>query len=247
MKKRIQTRYLHLLLNDAIKEKKTDINSLTNETLNLKKDVSTETTWMKFKLICFSINRLLRQDNNETVRRHQKKLSTLIHLKRTAECLTDNPNETILNLTGQTLTDDQLEVLKLGLQYGLATRPNHLEIMSVAEDIWDQVSRLDGFKEGRYVQDKVKNSLRSFTYNYIDLDLKELNLDSKRIRLLRNLNTDFAILKPDKGNSIVLMKQSDYVNSVISLFTGSSKFKKIMSDPTPNKTFFITKIPFYST
>ena len=119
--------------------------------------------------------------------------------------------------------------------------------MSVAEDIWDQVSHLDVFKEGCYVQGKVKNSLRSFTYNYIDLDLKELNLDSKRIRLLRNLNTDFAILKPDKGNSIVLMKQSDYVNSVISLFTGSSKFKKIMSDPTPNKTFFITKIPFYST
>ena len=94
--------------------------------------------------------------------------------------------------------------------------------MSVAEDIWDQVSRLDVLKEGRYVQDKVKNSLRSFTYNYIDLDLKEFNLDGKRIGLLRNLNTNFAILKPDKGNGIVLMKRSGYVNSVsceLPLFT----------------------------
>ena len=44
-----------------------------------------------------AISRLLRQDNNETIRRYQKKLSTLIHLKRTAKCLTDNPNETKLN------------------------------------------------------------------------------------------------------------------------------------------------------
>ena len=64
-----------------------------------------------------------------------------------------------------------MEVLKLGLRHGLATRPNNFEIMSVAEDVWDQVSKLNNFKEGRYVQDKVKNSLRSFTYNYIDLDL----------------------------------------------------------------------------
>ena len=49
-------------------------------------------------------------------------------------------------------------------------------MMSVAEDVWDQVSRLDNFKEGRYVQDKVKNSLCSFTYNYIDFDLKEFKL-----------------------------------------------------------------------
>ena len=47
--------------------------------------------------------------------------------------------------------------------------------MAVAEDVWDQLSRPDMFKEGRHVQDKVKNSLRSFTYNYIDLDLKQFN------------------------------------------------------------------------
>ena len=51
----------------------------------------------------------------------------------------------------------------------MATRLNQLEIMAVAEDVWRQASRLDIFKQGRYVQDKIKNYLRSFTYNYIDL------------------------------------------------------------------------------
>ena len=57
--------------------------------------------------------------------------------------ITDNPNETIVNLTNHSLSSDELEVLKLGLRYGLATRPNQLEIMAVAEDVWRQISRLD--------------------------------------------------------------------------------------------------------
>ena len=73
-----------------------------------------------------------------------------------------------------------MDVLKLGVRYGLATCPNHFEIMSVTEDVWDQVSRLSNFGGGRYVQDKVKNSLCSFTYNYIDLDLKELKLSKSQ-------------------------------------------------------------------
>ena len=73
-----------------------------------------------------------------------------------------------------------MDVLKLGVRYGLAIRPNHFKIMSVTEDVWDQVSRHGNFKKGRYVQDKVKNSLCSFTYNYIDLDLKELKLSKSQ-------------------------------------------------------------------
>ena len=121
-------------------------------------------------------------------------------LKRTSDGITENPNETIVNLTNYSLSSDELDVLKLGLRYGLATRPNQLEIMAMAEDVWRQVSRLDIFKEGRYVQDKIKNFLRSFPYNYIDLDLKEFKLWCKKINILNKLTEIFAILKPDKGN-----------------------------------------------
>ena len=104
--------------------------------------------------------------------------------------------------------------------------------MAVAEDVWGQVSRLDIFKEGRYVQDKIKNSLRSFTYNYIDLDLKEFKLGHKKINILNKLTATFGILKPDKGNGIVLINHSDYITSIKSLFSDSSKFNKLDHDPT---------------
>ena len=87
--------------------------------------------------------------------------------------------------------------------------------------VWRQISRLDIFKQGRYVQDKIKNSLRSFTYNYIDLDLKEFRLGRKKIDILNKLTERFAILKPDKGNGIVLLNRYDYVTSVKSIFSDS--------------------------
>ena len=101
--------------------------------------------------------------------------------------------------------------------------------MAVAEDVWRQISRLDIFKQGRYVQVKIKNSLRSFTYNYIEFDFR---LGRKKIDILNKLTERFAILKPDKGNGIVLLNRYDYVTSFKSIFSDSSKFKKLDSDPT---------------
>ena len=49
--------------------------------------------------------------------------------------------------------------------------------MAVSEDLWERISKLDLFKDGRHVQDKIKNSLRSFAFNfieYVDLKLKYL-------------------------------------------------------------------------
>ena len=84
-------------------------------------------------------------------------------MKTIIEKLESNPNKVIINFFGQDLTSEQIEVLKLGLRHGLATRPN--SPVAVSEDLFDQLDRLNCWKERFFVQDKVKNSLRSFTYN----------------------------------------------------------------------------------
>ena len=104
-----------------------------------------------------------------------------------------------------------------------------IEMISISEDLWDQINKLDQFKDGSYIKDRLKNSLRSFTYNYIDLDL-QFHIDNKRIRILRSLNTKFAILKPNKGSGIVILKRSDYIDSLYSLFNDPTKFKRIPHD-----------------
>ena len=76
----------------------------------------------------------------------------------------------------------------------------------------NQISRQDILKEGRHTQDQIKNSLHSLTYSYIDLDIKQFSLDRKKITILNSLTATYALLKPDKGNGIVLMKRSDYMS-----------------------------------
>ena len=108
-------------------------------------------------------------------------------------------------------------------------------MMTISEDIWDQVNRLNAWKEGFFTKDKVKNSLRSFTFNYLDLDLKQYFIDRKKIRVLSAMTKNLSILKPDKGNGMVVLQRSDYVNSVTSLYTNSSRFKQLSSDPTSSR------------
>jgi hypothetical protein len=59
--------------------------------------------------------------------------------------------------------------------------------------------------------------------------------ERKSEHLLTELSKDLSILKPDKGNGIVVMKRSDYLSSVTSLFSDSSRFKLLDTDPTPTR------------
>ena len=221
-KKKRRQKFHKLLLNEGINEKNTDINYLRNKTAQLKTAIFQNTTWMKAQLIVFSVNRLLRLEKTQVKRCHAKKLEALLHTKTVAEKLESNPNKVIINLSGEELT----------LRHRLATRPNNLEMMAVSEDLFDQLDRLNCWKEGFFVQDKVKNSLRSFTYNCLDLDLKEYFTDRKRIRTLASMSKTLWILKPDKGNGVVILKRSDYVNSLNSIFNNPSKFSRLNNDPT---------------
>ena len=53
-------------------------------------------------------------------------------LLKTIDGLQDNPSETVLNLYGQELSDEQI---KLGLRHVLATRPINLEMTSLEDNL----------------------------------------------------------------------------------------------------------------
>lgn len=67
-RKKKQHRFHKLLLNDAINERNTDILRLRKTTCEQKAailDILQTTTWMKAKLIIFSVNRLMCQENKK--------------------------------------------------------------------------------------------------------------------------------------------------------------------------------------
>ena len=60
---------------------------------------------------------------------------------------------------------------------------------------------------------------RKYAQNGLDLHFKELR-------------SKYAILKPDKGNGVVLINLNDYILSMTQLFSDMNKFTKVHFDST---------------
>ena len=57
--------------------------------------------------------------------------------------------------------------------------------------------------------------------------------DKKKLEIIKDLRKELVILKPDKGNGIVLIGTNDYYTAIKNLLSDESKFKEIHDDPTP--------------
>ena len=122
--------------------------------------------------------------------------------------------------------------LNFGLKHGLLLRPKEPEIIAVMEVVWNQISRQDILKDNHISKSRVQTALRAFTYNYLEIESRDYELDQKKIRVIRNLKERFAILKPDKGQGVVLLSKDTYTNTVERIFKDKTKFKMLKHDPT---------------
>ena len=181
---------------------------------------------MKYHSILFSINRLQSQKTQLIELRHQKKHDNLIIEKRLCDCTqrNPNPNKTITNLTNITLTQDEISVLKLGLKHGVLLRPKEPEMIAIAENVWKQIEKHNILKDNHISKVRAQTALQSFSYNCLDLDIKQYISINKMIKVLQNIKEKCLILKPDKGQEIVLIDKTDYYNSMERLCYDTSKF-----------------------
>ena len=81
-------------------------------------------------------------------------------------------------------------------------------------------------------KERLKTALRAFTYSYVDVFDKQFLHDKNKTKVLKQLWQDCVILKPDKGNGIILISKTEYNLVMKMLFPDRSKFKPIQKDPT---------------
>ena len=111
-------------------------------------------------------------------------------------------------------------------------KPKDNEIFAVAKDTYDQIDKKGLCKENEISIQRLKNSLRPFTFNILDIDDKNVYSDFMKLKVIKNLRKDVAILKLGKENGVVLINNVDYYQSLEHLFTGQTKFKQIEKDTT---------------
>ena len=58
--------------------------------------------------------------------------------------------------------------------------------------------------------------------------------DIKTHKILKNLhkNNNIVILKPDKGNGVVVLNSTDYIEGILSIINVTHEFKELDNDPT---------------
>ena len=121
-------------------------------------------------------------------------------------------------------------VLKLGLKHGILIRIKESEIVVIMEDLYEQIVRQDPLKKDNISKYCIQTAFSSFTY--LNLKLKNYGLNQNKMKILRNLKDRCMILKPDKGQGIVLINKSDYYNSIEQLISDKSRFEVVNEDPT---------------
>ena len=143
-----------------------------------------------------------------------------------------NPNQLVTNLANFELSVDEVSVLRLGLKHCLLVRPKEPEMIAIVEDVWNQIIQRNALKDKHFAKHRVQTALKSFTYSYLDLDSKQFLNDQKHFNTIRQLRNKCMILKPDKGQGVVLIDKIDYYNSMERIFNDKTKFKVVNNDPT---------------
>ena len=211
---------------EAITSESCNNNMLTRKTNSFNQRGS------KYHSILFSINRLQSKKTHLIELRHQEKHDNLIIEKRLCDCTQRNPNEIIKNLTNIALTQDKISVLELALKHGVLLRPKNSDMITIAENVWEQIENHNILKDNHISKVRAQTALKSFTYNCFDLDIKHYISDNKMIKVLQNIKEKCLILKPDKGQGIVLIDKTGYYNSMECLFNDTRKFTLLQEDPT---------------
>ena len=225
-------KYYRRNLNDALNKQCKELNKLLTENYNLKLNLVNCTTWMKAELILFSVKQLQSNCCKTVLARHEKKLDALIINKRTHDGVNNNPNSIITNLLNVELNEEEICVLKVGLKHGLLIRPRESEMIVIMQDVYDQILKQNIFKDDHIYRHRAQTALKAFTYNCVDLDVKQLFKDRKKIKALKNLRDRCMILKPEKGQGIVLINKAHYYQSLEQLFGDRNKFQVLDHDPT---------------
>ena len=96
----------------------------------------------------------------------------------------------------------------------------HRNFVFDCADIWDQIKNAKVIKNDLSDQ-WIKIALCAFTFNYIDVDEKQIGIDGKQLKLLKKVRKKTTILKPDKGQGLLLSNHKDYTNCVEMFVTWS--------------------------
>ena len=85
------------------------------------------------------------------------------------------------------------------------------------------------------LQSNEQKQLTCLRFQCLDFDNPRIRTDNRKIKCIKDILEDNVILKPDKGEGVVIISRSDYTTSMETLFSNRKRFRVIKEDPTPTR------------
>ena len=137
---------------------------------------------MKGKVLRYTIDNVIEKMEKQVSIKHEKKMQALKREKSTIDGLTPNPNVIVTNLSDRTLSNDEYEILAYGLNHGLHKRPKENDVLASSESVFKQLTKLNVLKENRYSIERVKVTLKAFSFSLLDLEDCRIFKDERSIK-----------------------------------------------------------------
>lgn len=163
---------------------------------------------------------------------HQKKLINLGF----NEITHPNHSDVVFNFSNRQLTELECTTLAVGLNYNLVPpKPKAADYYTSFELLSENLNKCSFYNPTNERTSQFRLSLKSLafdSFNLIHTQKIPHNLSSSQINSLKLLSQDksIVILKPDKGNGVVVINKTEYVTKMDQILQ-TNKFIKVHEDP----------------
>ena len=222
--------WLFDLLNHEIKSQKKKLSRCIREYESALDSLKSCVSWFDFKCLSTLIGSNTDKKLIGVRNTHKRKLLNLgIDTSKKV-----NPNNVIFNLSSRNFTKDEMELLSLGMDFGLSgSRLKFEHFFLDFERLCTNIGHIEN-KYGDESLASIRNRISAVARNAYQKASRDRvnNPDRVRLEMLKKLKEDKNIIfaKPDKGRGIVILDRVDYVSKVMEILNDSSKFRLLNID-----------------
>ena len=172
-------------------------------------------------------------ENTKKLRHHEK----IQHKKLFRLCSdvskssTPDPDKVIFNYSSRTLSDTEKNLLARGLNFSLPQRKlRFCDFLTPFEKFFKLIKKETIATNSGYDEELIKTRIKDIALTgyktYIPPQSIFSDDELKTIKSLQN-DKDIYLIKPDKGNGIVIINRSDYKSRMFDILKDKTKFEQL--------------------
>lgn len=196
----------------------------------MSKEIRKSISGIEWYIIVKAINRNVTAKRTINIQRQEKKLEAITY----NAVLPFTSDEVLTNLSKYTLSGEEKELLRFGLNNALP--PIYVNKTDVLLN-FEMISKFLCSELINKNNDNLIKTELSHLANIYHSKYKPNYSTIKKYRIIKKLrnNNDIIIVRPDKGNGVVIIDKVVYLDKMYELVNDNTKYKLLNNDPTKTR------------